>query len=93
MASEKAMRLATVIEGFCDVHPHESTDEIIKRSAAIIDQAIAEARLEGALAMQKRSIGLFLMPMGYDAPVLATHVQKVLLHLDPQQVINESMGK
>jgi hypothetical protein len=64
-----------------------------KEVAERIDTALAKARLEGAEAMQVRCLSKFAMPIGCDAPVLATQVQLILKDIDPQQVINERMGK
>jgi hypothetical protein len=71
-----------------------------------IEPALTQARLEGAKAMQEKASGLGkhmvnLLPVGIpdvDSPLYKiaqnniTTYSKLITNLDPQQVINESMG-
>jgi hypothetical protein len=63
-----------------------------KELTALIDTALAKARLEGAKAMQEAAAkeGDYVYECEFSA--LKTVGERILA-LDPQQVINESMGK
>jgi hypothetical protein len=68
------------------------SDECFALAATLIDTALAQARLEGAKAMQEAAALAGDYVYQCELSVLET-VGSRIRALDPQQVINESMGK
>jgi hypothetical protein len=107
MSSNKAMQVAGQYAEECKHIPWDKEGVEQKKLATLIDTALAQARLEGAKAMQEKASGLGkhmvnLLPVGIpdvDSPLYKiaqnniTTYSKLITNLDPQQVINESMGK
>ncbi len=86
MVSKEAMELVKEAVGINHAHLKYISEEEIKAMAACIDTALTKARLEVAKAMQAKCADVI---EDLDGNTYADHLRA----LDPQQVINERMGK